>query len=143
MNDTLGALIQGIASPDRGLRLHCVERLVQLGGEAVPRLCESVRRGGLLEKCAATSALGRIGNREATATLLFALSSSAGRRSSLDHSTHALRWNLPATIPLMPHTALATVPALVSPLPCRSCAYSGHLLVTPGDIFLLPVAYAP
>jgi HEAT repeat protein len=76
MNDTLGALIQGIASPDRGLRLHCVERLVQLGDGAVPRLCESLRTGGLLEKCSAASALGRIGDRAATSALLVALSSS-------------------------------------------------------------------
>jgi HEAT repeat protein len=76
MNDTLGALIQGIASPDRGLRLHCVERLVQLGDGAVPRLCESLRIGGLLEKCSAASALGRIGDRGATSALLLALSSS-------------------------------------------------------------------
>lgn len=50
------------------------------------------------------------------------LATPAGRGSSLEESTNAVRGHLPAAISLMPHSALATFLALVSLLPCRSCA---------------------
>lgn len=68
--ETIAALIQELGDSDRQQREYRIERLVRFGEAAVDPLCEALAKGGLLKKCAAAAALGRIGDRRAVPALL-------------------------------------------------------------------------
>lgn len=73
--ETLSALIEGLSDPDRERRLFRVERLVRFGAPAVDPLRQVLRTGGLLGRCAAATALGRLGDRRAVPDLISAAQS--------------------------------------------------------------------
>src|SRR5688500_4390278 len=68
--ESLPALVQHLGHPDRDRRAHCAKELTRRGEPVVLPLCEHLRTGEPLQRCAAADVLASLGDGRAVSPLI-------------------------------------------------------------------------